>query len=78
MVDEPAAAPKPERKEQARLIGAVILVGLIAALAIDNSHEVKIGYVLGDARVRLIWLLLITAILGAGVGWLAGRRRHRG
>ena len=77
MADDDAEAPKPERRDQARLIGAVVLVAVIAALGIDNSGEVKIGYVLGDAHVRLIWLLLITAVLGAGVGWLAARRRHR-
>ena len=70
-------APKPERREQARLIGAVVAVGVIAALAFDNRHEVKIGYVLGDAHVRLIWLLLITAILGAVAGRLARWRRKR-
>ena len=55
----------------------MVLVAVIAALAFDNRHEVKIGYVLGDAEVRLIWLLLITAALGAGVGWLAARRRRK-
>jgi uncharacterized integral membrane protein len=68
--------PKPERKEQARLIGAVILVLVIGALAFDNRKDVRIGYVIGDAHVRLVYLLLVTALLGAVAGRLA-RRRNR-
>jgi uncharacterized integral membrane protein len=76
-VPEDNGSPKPERREQARLVGAIILVVVIAALAFDNRHEVKIGYVIGDAHVRLIWLLLITAALGAAAGRLFRWRRNR-
>jgi hypothetical protein len=69
--------PSPQRREQARLVGALVLVAVIAGLAIDNYREVRIGYVLGDAKVHLIYLLLVTAALGAGVGYLARSRRKR-
>jgi uncharacterized integral membrane protein len=78
MADEQQGSPLPrDRKEQARLIGAVIVVALIVALGIDNREEVKIGYLIGDAEVRLIWLLLITAILGAVASRLVAWRRKR-
>ncbi len=67
----------PDRREKARLAGAIVLVAVIAALAFDNRHEVKIGYVIGDAHVRLVYLLLITAVLGAAAGRLARWRRSR-
>jgi uncharacterized integral membrane protein len=70
-------SPKPERREQARLIGAIAVVVVIAALAFDNRHEVRIGYIVGDADVRLIWLLLVTAILGAVAGRLFRWRRRK-
>jgi uncharacterized integral membrane protein len=77
--NEPLSTPpgsKPDRKEQARLVGAVLLVIVIAALAFDNRRDVRIGYVIGDAQVRLVYLLLITAALGAVAARLA-RRRHK-
>ena len=78
MADEQQGSPVPsDRKEQARLVGAVIVVALIIGLAVDNRHEVKIGYIIGDADVRLIWLLLITAILGAIAARLVAWRRKR-
>ena len=77
MADSETPNPaKPARKEQARLIGAVVVVAVIAALAFDNRNTVRIGYVVGDAHVRLVYLLIVTAILGAVAGRLA-RRRNR-
>ena len=78
MADEEQGSALPRnRNEQARLIGAVIVVALIIGLAVDNRHEVKIGYIIGDADVRLIWLLLITAILGAIAARLVAWRHKR-
>ena len=76
MADDESPLPQ-NRKEQARLVGAVVVVALIVALGIDNREEVKIGYLIGDAEVRLIWLLLVTAILGAIAGRLVAWRRKR-
>jgi uncharacterized membrane protein YciS (DUF1049 family) len=74
--DEGSSSPT-EKKDRARLVGAVVLVGVILALGLDNARQVKIGYVIGDAHVRLVYLLLITAVLGFGVGYLTRGRRKR-
>jgi uncharacterized integral membrane protein len=42
----------------------VIIVGLI----VDNTHEVRVGYVFGDARTSLIWVIVVAGL----AGWLAG------
>ena len=68
--------PAPDRKDRARLVGAVVVVALIVGLVLDNRHEVPIGYIVGEAEVRLIWLLLVTAILGAVAALLFRRRRR--
>jgi uncharacterized integral membrane protein len=60
-----------------RIALAVVLIVVIAAVVIDNSREVRIGYVFGDVRAPLFVLLLITAIVGALIGWLLLHRPHR-
>ncbi len=42
----------------------VIIVALIAA----NTSRVKISWVFGDTRERLVWIILVAAL----VGWVAG------
>ena len=59
------------------MVGAIVLVGVIVALAFDNRQKVRIGYVVGDAHFRLVYMLLVTAALGAITGFLIGRNRRR-
>src|SRR5439155_21659810 len=46
------------------LATTVILVGLIAA----NTRRVTISWVFGDSRARLVWIIVVAAL----VGWVAG------
>ena len=86
---EPPSAPPPRRPEprqrnEARswlIVGALaLLVGYLIWFAIDNTHSVPIHWVFGTTRSGLIWVILVTLIIGVLVGWLArlyGRRRRR-
>ena len=63
----------------ALIIGIAALVFLILLIA-RNTREVKLDYVVDSTRTRLIWLVIISAI----VGWVLGiitsvlvRRRTR-
>jgi uncharacterized integral membrane protein len=69
---------------QPRLYLRLILLGLLVAYAIgfvlENRTQVNVQFVLGTARVSLVWLIL----LALGVGLLGGillaqleRRRRR-
>lgn len=58
-----------------RYVPAVILVLMLAAFAFDNRHEVRIGFVFTDEKVRLVYVLVATAILGGAVGALLRHRR---
>jgi uncharacterized integral membrane protein len=46
------------------VISLVIIIGLI----VDNTHQVKIGWVFGSSHASLVWIILVAAV----VGWLAG------
>jgi uncharacterized integral membrane protein len=57
--------------EIARVVAVLVLVGLLVAFVIDNAHSVKVGFVFGDRHPLLIWVLVVTAVLGALLDRLA-------
>ena len=84
---EPAGPPGPEsgppRRNEARswliVVALALLVGYLIWFAIDNTHKVPVHWVFGTTHSSLIWVILVTLIIGVLVGWLArlyGRRRR--
>lgn len=75
---------RPIKEESSRDVGALIrltlagvLVLLLAAFAIDNRKSVRVGWVFGDVRAPMIAILLVTAVVGALIGWLVLYRARR-
>ena len=70
----------PDRK---RLV-AVVIVGLVAvwlvAFIISNAETVRVSFVFGHVAVSLVWVMVICAVLGAGLAQAIPRlsRRARG
>ncbi len=64
------------RRELIRLAGAAALVLVLVAFVIDNRHTVRVGFVVTDRRVPLIFVLVVTAVLGAVIDRLL-RWKHR-
>ncbi len=60
--------------------GWALLAALVLLLIfiIQNSQDVKIKFLFfGSVNTALIWALVISALLGALIGWLAPRVRRR-
>jgi uncharacterized integral membrane protein len=64
----------------AALIAAITVTAFLILLIAKNSHQVEVDYVFDTAYTHLIWLVLISAV----VGWVLGivtaffvRRRTR-
>jgi uncharacterized integral membrane protein len=57
-------------------IAIVALVAVLIALAASNTAQVKVNWLVGSSRVSLVWLVLIAAILGWGLGLIASARFH--
>jgi uncharacterized integral membrane protein len=88
---DPDTAPAESRAHRfarhgrgARVYGTVALLVaalvVLVALIVDNTRSVKLSWVFGSGRTSLIWIIVVSAI----VGWLAGiatsvllRRRTR-
>jgi uncharacterized integral membrane protein len=58
-------------------VAVVVLVVVVIAFVLDNTDDVRIGYIFGDADIPLIIALLAVFVAGIAVGWLSGRRGRR-
>ena len=68
-----------DARDAAQVIGIVVLVALLIAFVVDNTRRVKVGFVFGDRETRLIYVLIVTFVLGILVDrlWQHWRRRRR-
>jgi uncharacterized integral membrane protein len=60
------------RRQRAKLYAwAFLLAGffvILVALIVANTRRVKISWVVGSSHTSLIWIIIVSALLG----WLAG------
>jgi uncharacterized integral membrane protein len=47
-----------------KIIIAVVLVGILIAFVADNTRKVRVGFVFADKDTRLIYVLIVTVIIG--------------
>jgi uncharacterized integral membrane protein len=55
-------------------IAAVAVVAALIVLAASNTAQVKVNWLIGSSHVSLVWLVLVTAILGWVLGLMASAR----
>ena len=61
----------------ARVVIVVLIVAAIVALAVDNRHDVRLGYVIGDATAPAWIVVMLSAVGGVAIGWLVKHRPGR-
>jgi len=61
----------------ARVIGLIIVVGLFVWFALVNRNEVKVSFIVTYTKVRLVYALIVAAVLGALADRFATFRRNR-
>lgn len=70
--------PHRDSAQVARYVLLAIIVGALVAMAMDNRHDVRLGYVFGDGSAPVWIVILIAAAAGVVIGWLIKHRpRHR-
>jgi hypothetical protein len=62
---------------RARLIGFVVVLGVLLWFALSNRHEVKVDFLVVDTKVRLVYALAFAAALGALADRLVTFRNRR-
>jgi uncharacterized integral membrane protein len=65
-----------ERSVSVKWIVAGVLVVVLAWFCLANSARVKVDFIVTTRDVRLIWVILISAVLGAAIAALVSWR-HR-
>jgi uncharacterized integral membrane protein len=71
------AIRKRETRDNVRIVLAVVIVGILIAFVIANSEKVSVHFLIFTSQVRLIWVLVVTALLGAMADRLLVIRRAR-
>lgn len=64
------------RQRQARVAKAIVVLTIVILLLVfvtQNLADVPVDFVFVTANFPLIWVLIVTAILGGIVGYLLGR-----
>jgi uncharacterized integral membrane protein len=75
MADEPA---RRDNRQTTRLVAALVLLALLIAFVVDNTRKVTVGFVFTDHRTRLIYVLIVTALIGVLLDrlWIHARRNR--
>lgn len=78
MVDEPQRphGRSPTRENQMRIV-ALVIAALLVVFAIQNTKQVRVSFLFFHWDARVIYLIIVSALLGMFVAYLLGRRRRR-
>jgi uncharacterized integral membrane protein len=54
-----------------------VLVLILVVFAIANSHQVKLDFIVGEAELSLIFVIVGSAVIGFVAGWVVKARANR-
>jgi uncharacterized integral membrane protein len=79
MADEPQRPQRrpPNRENRTRLIGALVIAAVILIFAFQNTNRVRVSFLFFHWDARVIYLIIVSALLGMLLAYLLGRRRRR-
>jgi uncharacterized integral membrane protein len=78
MADEPQRPQRrpPSRENQMRLIGALVVAAVLVIFAVQNRNDVRVSFLFFHWDARVIYVIIVSALLGMLVAYLLGRRRR--
>ncbi len=72
MADQPAR----NNREVVRIGAGLVLLGLMIAFVLKNTRPVKVSFVFFDHETRLIYVFIVTTLVGVVLDRLWQRHRH--
>jgi uncharacterized integral membrane protein len=78
MVNEPQRRSRPPagRENRTRLIVALVITAVILIFAFQNRNQVRVSFLFFHWDARVIYLIIVSALLGGLAAYLFGRRRR--
>jgi uncharacterized integral membrane protein len=78
MVDQPQRRSQPPagRENRSRLIVALVIAAVILVFAFQNTNRVRVSFLFFHWDARVIYLIIVSALLGALAAYLLGRLRR--
>jgi uncharacterized integral membrane protein len=77
MSDEPRRGRTPaSRENRTRLIVALVIAAVILVFAFQNTNRVRVSFLFLHWDARVIYLIIVAALLGGLAAYLLGRRRR--
>jgi uncharacterized integral membrane protein len=75
----PEAPPSGPRRSTrlARTVTALVVVGALVVVVVQNSQRVTLRFWFITGHVRLIWVIVTCLVIAGAVGYVAGRRGRR-
>lgn len=64
------------RPVNARLIVFAILGVLLVWFALINTESVEVSWILGTSEIPLFWVIVLSAVAGAIIGWIVSLVRR--
>jgi uncharacterized integral membrane protein len=72
-----AASPASRRKRIIALAIIAVAAAWLIAFILSNTETVRVSFVFGHVSLSLIWVMVICAVLGAGLALAIPRLRRR-
>jgi uncharacterized integral membrane protein len=78
MVDRPEGRSQQPaaRENRTRLIVALVIAAVILIFAFQNTNQVRVSFLFLHWDARVIYLIIVSALLGGLAAYLLGRRRR--
>lgn len=70
------AQPPAGRENRTRLVVALVIAAVILVFAFQNTNRVRVSFLFLHWDARVIYLIIVSALLGALAAYLLGRRRR--
>ena len=67
---------KGSARDRARLTTALAAGALVAVFAVFNLDQVDVNWIVGTWQTPLIVVIVLSLVIGAVAGYVAGRRRR--